>query len=151
MDSNLKSHALTIFLALAIITKGYPDRLQKEWEYNLEPDTTLDILETQRNPRKFQERVPEPEGERPSVILHRLWPQVEFKLDPAPLISVPMATFHKPSAPLISTEVLPEEEPVVKPPRIKKKHTINRASNVCTRHNMRKVYTNGGRSWRCLK
>jgi hypothetical protein len=58
----------------------------------------------------------------------------------------------------VKTEPIVPSEPEVKPPEVKIAEAPKQAksepeheSNICTRHNMHKVYTHGGRSWRCRR
>jgi hypothetical protein len=80
--------------------------------------------------------------------------------------AAPVAAFNNPlkqnirvidlSPKLIKTEIITSPEPEVKPLSPIKvaedpKPEPKPESNLCTRHGMHKVYTNGGRSWRCRK
>jgi hypothetical protein len=57
---------------------------------------------------------------------------------------------------LVTERVVPDA-PVAEPPVAKEgpqpaaKRVAETESNVCTRHKLRKVITNGGRSWRCRR
>jgi hypothetical protein len=60
----------------------------------------------------------------------------------------------------VKTETIMPQKPEVKAPEIKApevkvveilKPESKKESNLCTRHKMHKVYTMGGRSWRCRK
>lgn len=48
--------------------------------------------------------------------------------------------------------VEPAPEVIVAPPVSTRRRTIRKASlDICQRHNMRKVVTRGGKSWRCMR
>jgi hypothetical protein len=75
--------------------------------------------------------------------------------------TVPVMKIVPPAPPPVIRE--PEPERVEPPwesenssprrsrPRVRSRSAENEGSNICTRHNLRKVYTNGGRSWRCRR
>jgi hypothetical protein len=83
------------------------------------------------------------------------------KAEPLPVRPVRVVSFVRPPEPMIQTvvdEPLAEPEPVPLPPSkppyaVRRSENVVRHSedNICTRHNLRKVVTNGGRSWRCRR
>jgi hypothetical protein len=74
----------------------------------------------------------------------------------APLEQMEIDTSPKP----VRTEVITPPEPEVKAPEVKapevkvvrnQKPEPKKEINICTRHGMHKVFTKGGKSWRCRK
>lgn len=53
-------------------------------------------------------------------------------------------------APPVSVLTPPVEE-ALKPEPPKKRARLAAVGDICSRHNMKKVYTRGGKSWRCRK
>jgi len=54
-------------------------------------------------------------------------------------------------APAPSPSPLPQETVAAAVPPVAQPPVVKRATDICTRNKLRKVFTNGGRSWRCRK
>ena len=83
-------------------------------------------------------------------------PQMAASLEPVRVKTERILPAPPPAPPSPPVEVVPEEmpTPVPQPPTRKRYAAAVVAPverNICTRHNLRKVVTRGGKSWRCMR
>ena len=151
-QQRLYGSALTVVVWLLLPRNEHAQRLQQISPPTKEPDTTTSIpvspakADFQLEPNQFVTFVT---GEE---TLRKLQKSAEQML-------VLLPTFQESAT---EVDILPEEEhptprvrrskeitDIVKAPSI---HRIKRSPlDLCSRHHMHKVYTNGGRSWRCRR
>jgi hypothetical protein len=71
---------------------------------------------------------------------------------PFPTVAT-VAKVEPPPVPVLEPPREPGPEPKVRPGKRERRAELGTddGGNICTRHGLRKVYTNGGRSWRCRR
>jgi hypothetical protein len=91
------------------------------------------------------ETKPEPPRAVRVIQIYKTSDQLPVETTPAPVLVDPISAF--PETATMLPEILPSSLPTTPPPP----PTQKTAADFCERYHLHKVFTNNGKSWRCLK
>jgi hypothetical protein len=91
------------------------------------------------------ETKPEPPRAVRVIKIYKTSDQLPVETTPAPVLVDPISAF--PETATMLPEILPSSLPTTPPPP----PTQKTAADFCERYHLHKVFTNNGKSWRCLK
>jgi hypothetical protein len=114
----------------------------------------LTVFAIQRLPGDERIEVPKVADEVQTSVVKKtdMVRQIDMVAPPVAAMSKPVVTERiVPEAPVATPPVAATEEGEQRPAKKSKQVYASAESNVCTRHNMRKVMTRGGKSWRCRR
>ena len=92
------------------------------------------------------ESKPEPPRTVRLIQIYKTSDQVPGEATPAPVPVEPISAFPE-TATMSLPEILPSSLPTTPPPA----PTQKTAADFCERYHLHKVFTNNGKSWRCMK